>query len=593
MPDTKSSPPKKTVPVPSGAKDPSMDMRLLLAFVLMGLVLVGTQYFYKPDQKAVKPAAATPPAQTQQPQQPPAAPQPGAPTPPAAKAAKLAKPGVIPPPQVVAAQNEEPYVVETDLYRVEFTNKGAVVRSWVLKKFKDNTGKPLELVNRAAKDKVWYPFTIDFKDNKDAADSGLNLALFVPKPASDGRGIEYDYSNGHITVKKAFRFTPSSYLVQVRSEAILNNVAIPHLLQWRGGFGDPVVYNAWSTQHTVWFDPAKNKLHTNAASEAKNGPVSVSGDFEFAGLEDNYFAAVQVARSSASQMELRTYSDTVPAADAKGGEQPHVGAGLGSGAMNDFKLFVGPKDDDLLKSVDPKLGQIVQWGWFGFLAKPIFIALNWINDNWVHNYGWSIILVTILISILLFPLRLSSLKSAKKSQALQPRIQALNEKYKGISIKDPRKAQQNEEMMALYKEAGINPLGGCLPLAMQLPFLYAIYTVLSVSIEMRGAQWLWVTDLSQPEHLPIHILPVVFVATQVVMQKMTPPAPGQDPTQQKMMMFMPLMLGYFFYSMSSGLMLYWLTSNVVGIVQQWVINRVTPVPAAPSTPTTTNKRTRK
>ena len=215
--------------------------------------------------------------------------------------------------------------------------------------------------------------------------------------------------------------------------------------------------------------------------------------------------------------------------------------------------------------------------WFSILAKPLFLALHFVNDRWLNNYGWAIIVVTILINFLLFPLKLSNLKSMKKMQALQPKIQVINEKYKDIPMRDPRQAQKNEETMALYKANGANPLGGCLPLLIQMPFLFAFYKVLAVSIEMRSASWFWVHDLSQPETFAIRILPILMIITGFIMQKMTPTA-GGDPAQQKMMAFMPLMMGFFFWKASSGLVLYWLTGNIVGIAQQWFFNKtMTPV----------------
>ncbi len=187
-------------------------------------------------------------------------------------------------------------------------------------------------------------------------------------------------------------------------------------------------------------------------------------------------------------------------------------------------------------------------------------------------------LVTVGINLLTFPLRLSSMKSSKKMQRLQPQIAAINAKYKNLSLRDPKKTEQNQEMMDLYKREGVNPVGGCLPMLLQMPFFYAFYRVLSVSIEMRGASWLWVHDLSQPETLAIRALPVLLIVTQFLSQRMTP-QPGADPSQQKMMMFMPLVLGYMFYFASSGLVLYWLTGNLVGIVQQMLLNRGGPPPA--------------
>jgi len=181
----------------------------------------------------------------------------------------------------------------------------------------------------------------------------------------------------------------------------------------------------------------------------------------------------------------------------------------------------------------------------------------------------------------------------KRMQSLQPQIAAINEKYRNVGMRDPRKAQQNQEVMELYKKHGINPMGGCFPMLLQIPFFIAFYKVLTVSIEMRHANWLWVTDLSQPEHLPIKVLPIAMIATQFVMQKMTP-STTVDPTQRKMMMLMPLFLGYMFYWMSSGLVLYWLTGNLVGIAQQWFFNRtITAADVAQPVQTKKGKNTRK
>jgi YidC/Oxa1 family membrane protein insertase len=190
------------------------------------------------------------------------------------------------------------------------------------------------------------------------------------------------------------------------------------------------------------------------------------------------------------------------------------------------------------------------------------------------------VVITIAINLVLLPLRIKSMKSQRKMQALQPKLAAINAKYKGLSMRDPKKAEQNQEVMDFYKREGVNPMGGCLPMLVQLPLIYALYKVFAVTIEMRGAHWLWITDLSQPELLPIHILPIIMIGSQFVMQKMTP-NPGMDPSQAKMMMLMPLMFGVMFYNFSSGLVLYWLTSNLVQIAQQWAVNRMMPAPPPP------------
>ncbi|MGH9667667.1 MAG: YidC/Oxa1 family insertase periplasmic-domain containing protein, partial [Bryobacteraceae bacterium] len=259
---------------------------------------------------------------------------------------------------------------------------------------------------------------------------------------------------------------------------------------------------------------------------------------------------------------------------------------------NRFSVYVGPKDVEILRKVDPKLEQVVDWGWFSLLAKPLFVMLNWTSDHVAHNYGWSIVIVTVVLSMLLLPLKFSSLKSARKMQELQPQIAAINEKYKNIGLRDPRKAEQNQEVMALYKKHGANPLGGCVPMVIQIPFFYAFYKVLTVAIEMRGAHWLWVSDISRVEDLPIRLLPIILIVTQFLSQKLTPTT-AMDPTQQKMMLIMPLGLGFVFYSLPAGLVLYYLTSNLVSIGQQLLTNRIMGVPMLPAAPAAPAKKKKK
>lgn len=542
---------------PGSTSELSTETRLLIAFALMGLVLFATPYFFKTIAPPVPPPKKSPAPQQQT-----------VVTPPAPEETPIAPATSL---QHVGGQKEETFVVDTNLYRVVFSNRGAVVREWILKKYTDDSGKPLDLINKVSAAKVGYPFQLDFEQKKPATD--LNSVLFDAKPASDGLGITYEYADGAISARKTFHFQKNEYLTSVSAEVRQNGFVLPFLISWRGAFGDSSDLNP-ANQRTIYFDINENKLKTHAAKDAKNGPVTDQGNFSFVAIEDKYFtAAFQPA--GAGPLSLVTFSDTV-ATVPDGKEQPRAGAGIGSLGHNDFAVFVGPKDIDILRQVNPKLVNVVDFGWFWFLAKPLFYALHYVNNRWVHNYGWAIILVTVLINSLLFPLRLSNLKSMKKMQVLQPQIAAINEKYKGISMRDPRKQQQNEEIMALYKKHGANPMGGCLPMLVQIPFFIAFYKVLVVSIQLRHAGWLWVTDLSQAEHLAIHILPIAMIATQFVMQKMTP-STSVDPNQQRMMLMMPLVMGFFFYSLPSGLVLYYMTSNLVGIGQQWFFNKtVTP-----------------
>lgn len=546
-------------------KEISMEVRLLLAFLLMGAVIFVTPYFYKPpagptaDKSAVNKPGAT--ASEAKPPAPIPAPSP-----------QLPAEALTPVAGQVQAANAETVVIDTDLLQVTFSNQGGVVRSWVLKHFKDHAGKPLDLVNSKALDKVPPPFSIQFRDQAPQPDP--NTAFYkVDRP--DDLSVRFEYSDGHVAVKKTFKFAQKSYLAAVTSQVTLNGAPQPHSLEWRGGFGDSTVVKPAANEHALYYDVANTKLNTKDAKDAKNGPVSSLGQFSFAGLNDQYFAGVFLT-TTRPQMELTTFSDNVPDADGK--DEQRVGAAVGGDSVNNFNFFAGPKDMDLLQTVDPKLEQLIDWGWFGIIAKPLFLVLNYTADKLTHNWGWAIILVTVAINTVLFPLKITSMKSSRKMQGIQPEVATLNAKYKNLKMNDPRKAEQNQELMALYKQHGINPVGGCLPMLLQLPFVFAFYKVLSVTIEMRGANWLWVTDLSQPETIALRVLPILLIVTQFLQQRMTP-SPGMDPTQQKMMLIMPLFLGYVFYYYASGLVLYWLTGNLVGILQQVALNRLMPSPA--------------
>jgi YidC/Oxa1 family membrane protein insertase len=549
--------------------------RLMLAFLLMGAVLFLTPYFYKsvtPASSPSKPAAAT--TEEAQPTATPEAAAEAAPTPSATLSRSAAAP--------VSAAAPETFIVDTKLYHVVLSNQGGVVRSWVLKKYKDSLGEPLELVNtdQKAVQATGYPFSLAFPKAKPAVD--VNAVLYAAKPAPDGLGIDYDYSDGNVVVHKTFRFEQASYLSQVSSEVTQGGKGLDNLLAWRGGIGDAAVSAHVGQELTLFYDVAAGKLITKAAKAAKDGPVTDYGTYSFAGIEDHYFAAVFLPRGE-STFAIRTMSDNVPDRVDRS-DQPHAGAEVGGQGRNEFTLFAGPKDLDLMRKVDPRLEQTVDFGrWFGWLAKPLFLGVNWINDHMTHNFGWAIVVITILINMVLLPLRLTSMKSMKKMQTLKPQVDAINAKYKNVGLRDPKKAEQNQEVMELYKKHGVNPMGGCLPMVLQMPIFIAFYSVLQVAIEMRGANWLWVTDLSQPEHLAIRILPVAMIVAQFVMQKMTP-NPSADPNQAKMMLFMPLIFGFMFYGVSSGLVLYWLTSNLVGIVQQYFINKSMPAPAEASAP---------
>jgi YidC/Oxa1 family membrane protein insertase len=539
----------------------SMEMRLLLAIVLMGVVMFFTQNYFTSSAPKKNPAPTAQTSSGSAEPAPPAAPAAGSPAkPPAAAAVTTPPTGPVTPVKV-----EGPLVIQTDLYRVTFSNQGANVRTWELRQYHGNDGKPLALVNTAAG--MDFPFSMYFKEGKPPVD--INWSWFKQTVDPDKLGVTYEFSDGHTTARKVFRFQQHSYLVMVSSECAVDGKPLPHLLEWRGGFGDLTVASAAANQRTLYFDVTQNKLVEQTAKAAANGPVTATGNFSFGGIADNYFAAVFL--SEGGWMQQITFADRVKTPI---NETPALltGVAVSDGAANRFEVFVGPKDLDLLAKINPKLVQMVDFGWLAPLSKVLFLAVRAFNNNVVHNFGWSIVLVTIILNFILFPIKLSSMKQMKKMQALKPQIDAINNKYKNVGLRDPRKGDQNQEVMDLYKKHGVNPMGGCVPMVLQIPFFIAFYKVFTVSVEMRGAAWLWVPDLSQPEPWQLKALPLIMIASQFIMQKMTP-QPAGDPAQQKMMMLMPLMFGFMFYNFPSGLVLYYLTSNLVSMGQQWFFNK--------------------
>ena len=548
---------------PNGKKkELSMEMRLLLAFGLMGVVLFATQYLI--PKAPVKPA--TPPAQqAQQIAKPPeAAPAKAAAKPVAVARASGKKSAKAVPVAAVVADTEETRILDTGVYRIVFSNRGASIRSWILKNYNDINGKPIELIDdRAGRAFSYYYYTAPTGTN-------LNDVLFAVKQATP-LSIEFEYSDGVNTAHKSFQFESGVYKASFTSEVSAGGKPVEHRLAWRGGFGDRTFHNALDVQHSVYYLASKSKLITATAKDAAKGPIPAEGEFHFAGLEDTYFAGVLLP-DPGTAVSFHTIHDKFALAAGEE-EKEHVGVAFGGAGIIHSALFVGPKDTDILRATNRKLETMIDWGWFEIMAKPLFLALHWVNDKITHSWGWAIILATVVINILLLPLRFSQIKSSQKMAALQPEMKLIQGKYKDLPARDPRKQKQNEELMELYKKHGINPMGGCVPLLLQMPFFIAFFKVLSVAIELRGASWMWVQDLSQPETIPIRLLPVGMLVTQVLMQKMTPVA-SPDPSQQKLMMIMmPVMMTVMFYGASSGLVLYWLTGNMVGIVQQYFFNK--------------------
>jgi YidC/Oxa1 family membrane protein insertase len=305
------------------------------------------------------------------------------------------------------------------------------------------------------------------------------------------------------------------------------------------------------------------------------------GAFQFAGIDDHYFLAAAITPGQ-SRLEYQA----VTLAGPEDTQRQLVSASIRLPQAPDrLRFFVGPKQFDRLQAVDEALGQgavfvrAINFGWFGFLAKPLLDALTWVH-GYIGNWGWSIIVLTILINLAIFPLRHKSVVSMRKMQVLQPQLKAIQDRYAGLKVTDPERQKMNSEIMGLYREKGVNPASGCVPMLLTLPVLFAFYSLLSQAIELRGARFgLWITDLSERD--PYYITPVLMALTMFWQQKITPST--ADPAQQRIMMIMPLMFGVMFLAAPSGLVLYWFVGNLFAIGQQyftnWWIGR--PQPVAP------------
>jgi len=561
-------------------KELSPEKRALLAGLLSLVVIVVWSYFFTPKPKPQPPAA--PPAATQP------APQPGTqPATPTRAEVKAAPPAS---PQAKAAAEEKTIIVENGLYRVELSNRGAAVRSWVLKKYTDDNKppKPLDLVHAVTAPKFGSPFSLALDDS--ALEQQLNAALFEVTPSSGPLDapteVRFDWSDGRVSVSKHLKFESGSYVVHVETSVTVDGQSRAHSLAWRGGFGDPTVYLAAEQVQAFFSAAAKFTTVPNKELGVPDQPAQPQrrvANADFGGIEDLYFAAAFVPEKTGTLTltDWRLERDVV--IEGKSAKQPlaEVAAGSSEGAVPlAIRVFVGPKDLDILKAQKPPLGQLVDFGWMEFIAAPLFYLLRWIY-GYVPNYGWAIILMTVAINMVLFPLKLKSWRSMQKMQKVAPEVKTIQERYKKYGMRDPRKQQMNQEIMEIYKRHGINPVGGCLPMLLQMPIWFGLYRMLTVTIELRHAPWIWwIRDLSVKD--PFYILPVLMGLTMYAMQKMTPMT-ATDPAQQKMLTFMPLMFGGMFiiFPVSSGLVLYILSSNIVGIAQQWYLNKHAPAELKP------------
>ena len=576
-------------PNQQGGQDNKSLIAMMVVFVA---VLFGAQYYHAKTNPQTALPSTTAPATAPQ-----ATPQPAAAAPAAAatQAASAGAKPTVPAAPVVQASAETTTVIENELYRITFSNRGGQVTSWILKgaAYTDSDGKPLDLVHSQAAKQFGYPLSIYTSDASIAG--SLNQAMFVPSVTGQVTApatLTFTYSNGNVQATKTFRFD-ETYVLDADMEVTRGGVTVPALISWPGGFGDQNEVPNGTAYTNAQFDSYRNGSFDHVDAKKVNSGETLNGPFDFAGVADPFFTVVFLpdSPSTASIVTLQGKIDVAKTIKRVGFgsgspatkplEMPVLGAALGdiSGHVR-TRIFVGPKAINILKSVhaaDTKvtLEPMLEFGFWGPIGKYLFLSLHLIHDHlvsaWSGSWGWAIVFLTVAINLLILPFRVKTMQSGLKMQRIQPQMDAIKEKYKKFKVTDPKRNEMNAEIMQLQKDNGVNMFGGCIPTLITMPLLFAFFTMLPRVVELRHAHWLWLPDLQNPD--PWHILPILMVVSQFLVQFYTP-SPGVDPQQQKMMAFMmPAFSGYMTWNYASGLALYWSVGNLISIAQQAVMNR--------------------
>lgn len=465
--------------------------------------------------------------------------------------------------ETVAAQMEEQISIDTSLYQAIWSNKGGILKSWKLKKFRNEKKEELELVSSRSQEINAYPFNLATEDSE--FDNEINNALYkspssnlVLKNGQQGE-IRFDYANEKgAKVEKVFIFQDGKYDLDVKIAVWKEGKIIEPRLIWGPGIGNPSVLEQkqrFTGMNGIAVLAANKVFRLN---ERKFKPELSAFNFvDWAAFEDNYFAALFL---TTPQKGLASFLKQ----DKENSSYFFLSTSMPQ------KIYIGPKEIDTLTRLGQNSKKLINFGFFGWIAEILLRVMKFVHKG-IPNWGVAIIIMTLIIKVIFFPLTYSSTKSMAKMQELQPKIKALRAKYKKAKQDIDQRRQMNEEMMRLYKEHGINPAGGCLPILIQLPFFWGFFRVLVVGIEFRQSPFVfWIKDLSARD--PYYITPILMGITQFIQQKMTPTS--ADPTQARMMLIMPVVFTFFFMNFQSGLVLYWLTNNVLQIGQQAIINNM-------------------
>ncbi|HEV2472394.1 MAG TPA: membrane protein insertase YidC, partial [Chthonomonadales bacterium] len=497
-------------------------------------------------------------------------------------------------PTVVAAGETET-TVENELYKITFTNRGAQVKHWILKKYTNSSGKPLDLVQPQLAEKFGLP--LSFYTYDPSLTEQLNSALYQPSATGElsaPGSLSFHYEQNGLDVVKTFHFG-SSYVIGIETEVQRNGVPVRALVRWPAGMGDMEEFLPSSATRSglltpmqiVWSMDGKEK---SIDAKKVSGDATFNAAYDYAAVTDLYFAAAFLP-SAIDRATVVTLDHAVdlpsdlsnPASKKK--PDPVLGIAVGdTSGITRMRLFAGPKGTDVLSAVHatgedgklngPSLESLIQYGWWTIIAKPLYWALRWLSGlmgSGVNSWGWAILLFTVIFTMALLPTRFMMMKSSLKMMRVQPKAEAIKKRYAHLKMNDPKRQEMNAEMMALYKEEGVNMYGSCLPLLLQMPLFFAFYKVLENAVELRHAHWMWLPDLSTPD--PTHILPILIIISMFLTQYITP-SPGMDPAQRRMMAIaMPVVFGFMLWHYASGLALYWGSSNLINLALQVGVNQ--------------------
>jgi len=461
--------------------------------------------------------------------------------------------------------------VETDLFYAVFTNKGAGLKSLILKKYRDDKQNPLDLVSKKVEKFGLYPFYF-FPNEKNGIFDRINNSLFYYKKFNNNGKKElifqYEDKISNLNVQKKFIISNNSYVIDIKYKIIKNGVSMDAPFV----FG-PDLENNISKDRTMQAGlkiGAYNGKDIKSVNFSKLKTIkdSLGRYFSWAAYETTYFSVIFETKVNNSLIEYSVIKE-------KFNEGKEIKNGLYSYIIvtNPGKVYLGPKDENELSKIAgtfEDVNKVIEYGWFGSIAKIMQKGINFTYEKILNrsNYGWAIVLFTLLLKLILFPLTYTSSVSMAKMQTLQPKMKALKKKYKNQKDPEQRKAM-NVEMMALYKKEKVNPAGGCLPMLLQIPILWGLFRLLAVSINVRHEAWIfWIKDLSLKD--PLYIIPILMGITQIIIQKMTPS--GGEGAQKKMMYIMPVVITFIVMNMASGLTLYWFVSNLLQLGQQHIIN---------------------